>query len=1025
MSRLDRRAVLRHWRWPAGIAAALAAYAAFGFLLVPYVLQRDAPRRLEEALGRKVVIERIRTNPFTLSMTVDGFSLLDTDGRTPALSWRSLYVNYELWPIVKRELRFQAIRLEQPFLRGGIRRDGTESFADVIERIRRREAAEAARAPPGESKPWIIAVDRLDIDAASMQFRDVSHAAPFESAIGPVTLHAESFRTTADGRSPYTFTGRTAAGEAFSWTGTLRVLPLRSSGTLVIDDVNLPKYAPYYSGFLRADLRQGRASVRVTYELNLGTARVVRLNEGELHVRELALHDREGGGRILSVPELDVVGIRLDAMASTSRIDRIEARGGVLDVRRDGEGALNLARVTAPPRPETKEAPRPEAKEAPRTAAEEAPPSKPFEYEIGTVALRGWRVNVADQLPPRPVELAVTALDATIERLRSKRGAESPLTASLTWPGGGALRVSGTVAPTGPAANLTIEAEALALAPIEPYLALYGGVRARVTEGSARGKLRASVDLSTPEATAYAVSGDAAIDGLVLFDAQGEEVVRWRTLEASAIDVRSSPASAQLSVLRLVEPRLRIVERPDHTTNLASLEAPPETSSASGARTGGPKPKAASPGEQGGEGQPMAYRIGTIAVERGRITVTDRSLTPPAVLRYTNFRAKLTNFSSDAKARTGVDVEALVEGTAPFRIAGTLNPRLVGDVTDLAVRSKGIDLTPFGPYSQRYVGYALERGKLDLDMRYRVKQRKLKAENVVRVDQLSLGEKTDSPDAPKFPMGLALAVLTDRSGVMLLDVPIEGNLDDPEFKLGRVIWHAVLNVLEKVAVAPFTALAGLVGGGKDTKLDVIDFAPGSSQLDEASRGKLDQIAKALQDRPALKVEVQGVVDESSDRTALGREAVRTLATREKWQRSHPKKGEAPPTSPAITDEEYPRYLKLAYESALRSKPAQVVGAGETRGGPPPSGAPAATAAEGAPAAAKRTQGPPTPEDMEALLLSRVDLGAELRNLSSQRAAAVREQLIAREIDQSRLFLAEGGGGEKKEAAAPSARLKLK
>ncbi|HVI95773.1 MAG TPA: hypothetical protein VM753_17295, partial [Anaeromyxobacter sp.] len=94
MSRLDRRAVLRHWRWPAGIAAALAAYAAFGFLLVPYVLQRDAPRRLEEALGRKVVIERIRTNPFTLSMTVDGFSLLDTDGRTPALSWRSLYVNY-------------------------------------------------------------------------------------------------------------------------------------------------------------------------------------------------------------------------------------------------------------------------------------------------------------------------------------------------------------------------------------------------------------------------------------------------------------------------------------------------------------------------------------------------------------------------------------------------------------------------------------------------------------------------------------------------------------------------------------------------------------------------------------------------------------------------------------------------------------------------------------------------------------------------------------------------------------------
>jgi hypothetical protein len=276
-------------------------------------------------------------------------------------------------------------------------------------------------------------------------------------------------------------------------------------------------------------------------------------------------------------------------------------------------------------------------------------------------------------------------------------------------------------------------------------------------------------------------------------------------------------------------------------------------------------------------------------------------------------------------------------------------------------------------------------------------------------------------------MGFALAVLTDRNGVMLLDVPVEGNLDDPEFKLGRVIWHAVLNVLGKVAVAPFAALAHLGGGGADAKLDVIDFAAGSAQLDEASRGKLDQVAKALQDRPALKVEVEGIADGSTDGAALGRAAVRTLVAREKWQRSRPKKGEAPPAAPVISDEEYPRYLKLAYESALRAPPAQVVGAGEARGGAPPSGAPAAAAAEGGPATAQRKQGPPTPEDMEALLLQRVDLGAALRNLSSERAAAVREQLVARQIDQSRLFLSEGGGKADggKDAGGPSARLKLK
>jgi hypothetical protein len=581
----------------------------------------------------------------------------------------------------------------------------------------------------------------------------------------------------------------------------------------------------------------------------------------------------------------------------------------------------------------------------------------------------------------------------------------------------------------------------MALAPVEAYLALYGGVRGRVSEGSARGKLRVSLDLSRAEAPSYAVKGEAAIDGLALLDEQDQEVVRWRTLEASEIDVRSSPASAQLGVLRLVEPRLRIVERPDHTTNLASLAAPPEKGNASAARAGEAKESGEGSGEPEPAPQPMTYRISTVAVDRGRITVTDRSMTPAAVLRYTDLRAKLTNVSSDAKARTGVDVQMLFEGTAPFRISGTLNPRLVGDVTDITVRSKGIDLTPFGPYSRRYVGYALERGKLDLDMRYRVKQRKLKAENVVRVDQLTLGEKTDSPDAPKFPMGLALAVLTDRQGVMLLDVPVEGNLDDPEFRLGRVIWHAVLNVLGKVAVAPFAALAHLGGGGADAKLDVIYFAAGSAQLDEASRGKLDQVAKALQDRPSLKVEVEGIADESTDGAAVGRAAVRTAVAREKWQRSKPKKGEAPPAAPVISDEEYPRYLKLAYESALRAKPAaQGTGSADARGAGPPGGAPApaavgapATAASapaaaaGAPATPHSAKGAPTPEDMEALLLQRIDLGAALRTLSSDRAAAVREQLIARQIDQSRLFLSEAGGksdgGE--DTKGPSARLKLK
>jgi uncharacterized protein involved in outer membrane biogenesis len=962
---LVRAALARRRRWLAAAAASLVVYAAIGFLLVPYALGRAAPARLEEALGRKVTIERIRVNPFTLSLRIDGFAVLDADGRTPALSWRSLFVDFELWPVLKREARFRAIRLVDPAVHAGLRKDGTPTFDDVIARLRGPEAAPGgAPADEGKAEPWTIAIGVLDVEAAFLRLRDESRPKPFETTAGPVTLHLESFRTTSDGRSPYAFSGRTEAGEAFSWTGTFQMAPVRSSGTLVLEDLDLAKYAPYYSDTLLAQLRGGRATARGTYEVNLGAERVIRLVDGEVRLRDLALHDRAGGARLLALPSLDVTGIRLDLLASTARVERVETSGGVLSVRRDRAGATNLEQVVAP-----------------------SDSSEPFAYEVGAVAVRGWRIELDDRLPARPASLAVTDLDLTLERLSSAADAEAPLTASLGWPGGGKLRVEGTVAPSRPAVKLALDADALALAPLEPYLALYGGVLARLSEGSLRGKLRVTADLSNAGAPSYAVAGDAGLDGLVLLDANAEEIVRWRALEASAIDVRSGPEGVRLGALRLLEPRLRIVRRPDEKTNLEGLVAPPEAAPAAPASAKAPPER------------PAPFRVGTIAVDGGRVTVTDRTVSPAAVLRYAGLRARLTNFSSDARARTGVDVEALVEGTAPFRVSGTLNPRLVGDVTDLAVRSKGIDLTPLGPYSSRYVGYALERGKLDLDLRYRVQQRVLKAANVVRVDQLALGARSDSKDAPSFPMGLALAVLTDRNGVMLLDVPIEGNIDDPEFKLGRVIWRALLNVLGKVATAPFSALAGLVGGGADAKLDTVDFAPGSARLEPASLVKLDTLAKALADRPALKLEVEGLADASADGTALGRAALRALAARERWQHASAKQGEAAPAVLTVSDEEYPRYLKAAYESALRAQPAR----------------PVPTASGASPAA-------PSLEAMEAFLLQGVDLGAALRTLSSERAAAVREGLLARQIDQARLFLSESGG---KEQAQPSVRLTLK
>src|SRR6185369_9247880 len=245
-------------------------------------------------------------------------------------------------------------------------------------------------------------------------------------------------------------------------------------------------------------------------------------------------------------------------------------------------------------------------------------------------------------------------------------------------------------------------------------------------------------------------------------------------------------------------------------------------------------------------------------------------------------------------ARADVDLEARIENVAPLKIAGKVNPLSDNRYTDLTLQTSGVDLLPMGPYTGKYLGYGLKQGKLSLDMKYLVSQRSLQASNLITIDQLLLGDKTGSPDATKLPVKLGLALLKDRNGVIELDVPVEGNLDDPQFRLGGVIWGAVVNVFTKIVTSPFAALGSLFGGsGEEVRFQ--EFNPGDSELQPAAREKLDALAKALYERPGLEVEIEGNTHPKLDADALRRLKLEQQMRLQKW--TSLRKNEQASTSP--------------------------------------------------------------------------------------------------------------------------------
>lgn len=987
-----RRLLLRTRRWLAVLGALVVLYAAAGFLLLPWIARRQAVAALGESLARPVSIARVRVNPFALSLSVEGFRLGEADG-AELLGFDRLYVNVQALPALRRELALDAIELVH--LRGKVelRADGTLNLDDVIRRVSGdpAEAAPAPAAPP--SRPWVISVERFALDDASVTFADRSRGRPFETTVGPFTVRLDRFRTDPAAQSPYAFRGTTDSGEAFSWSGFVRTGPLRSSGTVALEGLRLPKYAPYYERSVGFDLRGGAADVKAAYELEWSAARqVLRLSDGALTVRDLALALRGAAEPAVRLSRLEVAGLEADALGGSAQVARVTLAGGAVRARRGPDGRIDLAAMAGPPAAAQGRAAAPAARPgragaspgAPGGAAAAAPAA--FRWSVRRLELRDQRIEVEDAFPARPVRLVLAPLSATLEGLSSDAAAITRLALDAGLNGAARVALEGTVSIWRPSVDLAVKVAGLELAPLDPYLPLYGDLDGRLSAGRLALDGRARSDLGVEPLT-WSYEGDVRLDALALRDsARGEELVRWSGLELAGVRALSQAGGYSVKAVRWTDPRIRLGIAQDRSSNLARvLEAP--TAPAGAASSGG---AARAPAPGAAPARPAPWSVGLLQVRRGGVEVVDRSIAPPAMLALSALEVSVRGLSSDVASRAQVDVTARVSG-APLSVKGTLSPRMVNDATELRIGSKGIDLTPLAPYAGKFVGYELDKGKLDLELTYRVAKRHLEAQNLVRVDQLTLGRETGSKDATKLPVRLGLAVLQDRNGLIDLDVPVSGDVDDPSFSIGKVVWHAIVNVFTKIATQPFAALGALFGGGDH--LDQVAFEPGSAALSPAAEKTVDALARALQSRPALRLDVDGSADEAADGAVLRREALRAKAREARWSalRSRP----ASPDQVELSDGEYAAFVQAEHRR-LRDAGARAEGA----------------RAEPVPASL-------SPAELEAAVAARLSIPEEgYRALAQRRAEAVRERIAqVGQVDVSRLFLVDGSEQARKEGGA--------
>jgi hypothetical protein len=522
-------------------------------------------------------------------------------------------------------------------------------------------------------------------------------------------------------------------------------------------------------------------------------------------------------------------------------------------------------------------------------------------------------------------------------------------------------------------------------------------------DASFKGPVRFASTAAGPELN---LQGDARLDEVrVLTGAgtegiQGEDLLQWKSLQVPGVAVVLAPGQAtRVSTKEAVlsDFYARVIINPEGRINLQNLM---RSSAAEPAPAPTMSAPVAKPAATPADGPAPVVRLGAISLINGRVQFSDRFVKPNYTARLSDLTGRLGAFSNQTQAGT-VQLADLVlrgraEGTAVLEIDGKVNPLATPLAMDVTGKVRDLELPPLSPYAIKYAGYGIERGKLSVDVHYAVQPNgQLTASNKLVLNQLSFGEKVEG--APNsLPVKLAVALLADRNGVIDLDLPVSGSLNDPEFKVGAVVWKVITNLLARAVTAPFSLLGSLLGGASGTELSTVAFAPGRAALSESARAGLDKVAKALKDRPALSLTVQGEAQLESEIDAIRQERLRALLLAEKRRRA----GADGATADAVqsyTDEEMPTLLRAAYRRADFPKPKNLIGL---------------------------TKDIPVP-DMQALLLANMVVNEDaVRDLALQRGVATRDYLLSQQVPGERLFLLAIKTDMPKDQSKPQAQLAL-
>ena len=683
------------------LTAAVALYALLGFLLLPAVALHLVNKQFEQRATVPARLDSIKFNPFTLELTLNDLHIGEPE--RPQVAFSRLYANLQVDSLWTSAVHLRDVELEQASTQVRFAEDGTLNLTELFLLPEPEEPA----VEPSDSGPFPVRIDRLALIGNSLQFQDLRTAQPVEFGYDAVDIELTQLSTLPHDNPLMQVSASGPYGARIDWEGQLSISPLTSSGTLEINEAQLSTFWPYVHEQLPVQLNSGALNLSSRYQLSLVEGTELSLSDVRLQLSNLDL--ASNNNPLLRLNNLEISDTSMDLVQREVRLGAVHSEGLEAWAARQKDGQLDWLAVLPPPAPATEPTSDEQGLTEPDAAdiatatetADSSEPEQPWRILLSQAQLRDYHLHLTDQQPSKPVALNIGPLNLDLSDFDSQSESAFQLGLDTQLNESGKLTINGDVRINPISAALQVETQNIDLTLAQSYIEPL--VKLELRSGLLSSTVQ--IQLQQLEPLQLEVQGQAGVQQLHIVDSLAQrDLLKWQRLQLEDIHYQGNNLS--ISQVNLQQPYVRFSINQDMSTNFSDLVVPQPANSA--------------PATDNSD--PFGIRIGGININNGSANFADFSLTPNFATGIEQLNGKIGTLDNQSTRTAAVALNGKVDKYAPVTIKGSLTPFEPLSSLDIATSFKNMELTTLTPYSGKFAGYQIRKGRLNLDLHYQINQ---------------------------------------------------------------------------------------------------------------------------------------------------------------------------------------------------------------------------------------------------------------------------------------------------------------